>query len=731
MTARTWRRMGFGAACWCAIVLQTVPAGTQDAGLRGFTRDGVAAQRQRETAFKAVPNADNLRTYMEEISAEPHHAGSTGSMRVASYVLKQLKSWGLDAWIEQHEALMPTPVERVVELVAPERYTAVLKEPAVPEDPDTADEGQLPTFNAYSADGDVTAEVVYVNYGVPADYEELAKQGIDVAGRIVLARYGGSWRGIKPKVAAEHGAVGCIIYSDPRDDGYYQGDPYPKGPYRPEQGVQRGSVMDMPLHPGDPLTPGWGAEKGGRKLDRADAATLVKIPVLPISWGDALPILRNLGGPVAPEAWRGALPVTYHLGAGPARVHLKLAFDWQVRALYNVVARIPGSEFPDQWIVYGNHHDAWVNGASDPTSGNVSLMETARGFSELLKQGWRPKRTIVMASWDGEEWGLLGSTEWAEKHAAELREKAVVYINSDSTGKGWLGASGSPSLQVLMTGVARDVLDPASDATVLEALRTREIDQAKSDEAKKKIQARQGLELGALGSGSDYTVFLDFLNVASLNLGYGGDGGGGVYHSIDDTFAWYTRFSDAEFAYGVTLSQTIGTTILRLADATVLPFQFTDYATTIGTYVDELEELRRNQPDAPPLDLKPLRDANAGLVAAAGAYEAALEGLGRVPAATLADRKDQLAALNQLLYTTERRLGYEKGLPRRGWFKHLIYAPGFYTGYGVKTLPGIREGIEERSWDEARAYVPIVAGAIAAMADQVQQAATALAELTR
>jgi len=731
MTARTWRRLALTAACGGMVAFLTAPAVTQEAGLRGFTRDEVVAQRQRESAFRAVPNADNLREYMKEISAEPHHAGSPGSMRVASYVLKQLKSWGLDAWIEQQEALMPTPVERVVELVAPERYTAVLKEPAVAEDPDTADAGQLPTFNAYSADGDVTAEVVYVNYGVPADYEELAKQGVDVAGRIVLARYGGSWRGIKPKVAAEHGAVGCIIYSDPRDDGFFQGDPYPKGPYRPEQGVQRGSVMDMPLHPGDPLTPGWGSEKGGRKLERAEATTLVKIPVLPISWGDALPILRNLEGPVAPEDWRGALPVTYHLGAGPARVRLKLAFDWQVRPLYNVVARIPGSAFPDQWIVYGNHHDAWVNGASDPTSGNVSLMETARAFSELLKQGWRPKRTIVMASWDGEEWGLLGSTEWAEKHAAELRDKAVVYINSDSNGKGWLGAGGSPSLTALMTGVARDVPDPRSNASVLDALRARETDQAKSDEQRKKIAAREDLELGALGSGSDYTAFLDFLNVASLNLGYGGDGGGGVYHSIYDSFAWYTRFSDSDFAYGVTLSQTIGTTILRLADATVLPFRFTDYATTLAGYVDEVEALRKEHPEASSIDLAPIREAVAKLEAAADAYERALAPLASLPSARLTDRTEDLARLDKLLYTTERTLGYEKGLPRRDWFKHLIYAPGFYTGYGVKTLPGIREGLEEGSWAEARTYVPVVADSIAAMAAQVQEAATALTALTR
>jgi len=731
MTAWTWRRVGWVAMCGVMMAALTAPAGTQETGLRGFTRDQIATERQHEEAFNAVPKAENLREYMKEISAEPHHAGSPGSMRVASYILLQFKKWGLDAWIEQHEALMPTPVERIVELVGPERYTAVLKEPAVSEDPDSADAGQLPTYNAYSADGDVTADVVYVNYGVPADYEELAKLGIDVTGKIVLARYGGSWRGIKPKVAAEHGAAGCLIYSDPRDDGYFQGDVYPAGPYRPEQGVQRGSVMDMPLHPGDPLTPGWGSAKDGRKLDRSEAKTLVPIPVLPISYGDALPILRNLGGPVAPETWRGALPITYHLGAGPARVRLKLSFDWQVRPLYNVVAQIDGSVFPDEWIVYGNHHDAWVNGASDPTSGNVSLMETARGFAELLKQGWRPKRTIVIASWDGEEWGLLGSTEWAEKHAAELREKAVVYINSDSNSKGWLSASGSHSLQALMTGVARDVRDPRSDASVLEALRARQIDQARTPEQKKRVEDRPGLALGALGSGSDYTAFLDFLTVASLNLGFGGDGGGGVYHSIYDSFDWYTRFGDPDFSYGVALSQTVGTTILRLADASVLPFQFTDYAKTLTGYVDEVETLRREKPGAASIDLTPVRDAVAKLEAAATAYEQALAPLANVPASALAGRADELKALNRLIYTTERQLGHEKGLPRRDWFKHLIYAPGFYTGYGVKTLPGIREGLEEGGWDEARGYVLIVSNAIAAMADQVQEAAAALSAITR
>jgi N-acetylated-alpha-linked acidic dipeptidase len=410
----------------------------QAPGIRGFTMAGATAEREREQRFQSVPLPDNLREYMQAIAAEPHHAGSPGSRKVAEYILAKFKSWGLNAAIEQSEALMPFPVERVVELVAPERYTAVLKEPAVAADPDSGDAGQLPTFNAYSADGDVTADLVYVNYGTPEDYEQLNKLNVDVKGKIVLARYGRSWRGIKPKVAWEHGAVGCIIYSDPRDDGFFQGDVYADGAWRPGAGVQRGSVMDMPVHPGDPLTPGSASGAAAKPIARAESKTLLKIPVLPISYDDAIPLLKNLKGQVAPETWRGALPVTYHVGPGPAKVHLKLTFDWQVRPLYNVIVRIAGAEYPDEWIIHGNHHDAWVNGASDPTSGNVALMETARGLAELLKTGWKPRRTIVIASWDGEEWGLLGSTEWAEAHRDELAAKAVAYINSDSTGKGWL-----------------------------------------------------------------------------------------------------------------------------------------------------------------------------------------------------------------------------------------------------------------------------------------------------
>ena len=688
--------------------------------IRGFSTANAERERKAEEQFRAIPKPENLREHMRVITAEPHHAGSPNSRKVAEYVLAQFKSYGLDASIEQFEALMPYPTERVVELTAPEHYVAQLKEPPVPEDPDSTDEGQLPTFNAYSADGDVTGELVYVNYGLPSDYEQLAKLGVDVKGKIVIARYGESWRGIKPKVAYEHGAIGCIIYSDPRDDGYWPGDTYPKGAYRPEQGVQRGSVMDMPIHPGDPLSPGKPPDPGTlNAADRSKSDVILKIPVLPISYGDALPLLRNLAGPVAPSEWRGALPITYHVGAGPATVHLKLAFDWKVRPLYDVIAKIDGSEHPDEWIIQGNHHDAWVNGASDPTSGNVALIETGRAFGELLKSGWRPKRTIILASWDGEEWGLLGSTEWAEKHADDLAKKAVVYVNSDSTGAGWLNASGSHSLQALVNEVMRDLVDPKRPGkTLFQAKLDHALETARTDEARAKLRAQRDFPIEALGSGSDYTSFLDYLQIASLNLGFGGEGGGGVYHSVYDSFYWYTHFSDKDFAYGAELSRTSGTILMRLADADVLPFEFTATARTLGGYVDEIAKLAKDK-SAPDIDLTPLRKAIDRLDRAAHAYNSAAtpDRLGRLD-------DTQRDALNRTLFTSERAFRYDPGLPRRPWFKHLAYAPGFYTGYGVKTLPGIREGIEQQQWDEARKYVPIVASAIDALAAQVERATT-------
>lgn len=720
------RSVFLGLTLLSALSVTTRPLTAQAPSLRGFTDDGSVRERQMEEQFRKVPDAARLKEYMTAMAGEPHVAGQPASRKVAEYALEKFKSWGLNASIETFEALMPWPTEQLVQLLGPTPYTLVLKEPVLAADADSGDQDGTPVFNAFSGDGDATAEVVYVNYGMPADYEQLDQLGISVKGKIVLARYGAGWRGIKPKVAWEHGAVGCLIYSDPRDDGYFQGDVYPDGPFRPEQGVQRGSVLDMPVYPGDPLSPGWASEPGARKLAQADAETILKIPVLPISYGDALPILRSLTGPVAPEAWRGALPITYHIGPGPANVHLKLAFEWKNRPLHNVIVRIEGSTFPDEWIIFGNHHDAWVNGADDPISGAVSLMEMARGLSELTKTGWRPRRTIIIALWDGEEWGLLGSTEWAEKHGAELRDKAAVYINTDSSGKGWLNAGGSHGLQQLLNEVARDINDPRTGQPIVEEGRRRSVLSAPAAE-RPSVDADAALRLDPLGSGSDFTPFLQHLTVSALNIGFGGESPGGIYHSAYDSLNWYAKFSDGDLVYGRTLAQTTGTLALRLADAPLLPFRFSDTAETLARYVTELEKLSASKKDAN-VDLKPVRAAVEALARAGQAFEKAYVTLSGTSEAALLQRPE-LKDANRLLVSSERRLGNSDGLPRRTWFKHQIYAPGFYTGYGVKTMPQIREGLEEGRYLEATGGTRAVAGAVNALAAQVEQAARILTGL--
>ena len=708
----------------CCLPLSLFAEGTsaEDKLVRGFTREQSAKQRALEERIKKIPQPANVREYIRVMSEEPHHTGSEAGRKVARYVLNKFTEWGLDAEIEEFDGLMPTPRQRHLEMLAPENYVAKLEGPAIPDDKDSSDLGQLPAYNAYSPDGDVTGQLVYVNYGMPADYERLEELGVDVKGKLVIARYYGGWRGIKPKVAAEHGAIGCIIYSDPKDDGYYGDDVYPLGQNRPDFGVQRGSTMDMPIHPGDPLSPGWGSEPGGRKLEISESKTLPKIPVLPISHRDALPLLRNLGGPVAPKEWRGALPITYHVGPGPAKVHLEVAFDWNIPTGENVIARIPGSEFPDEWIIYGNHHDAWVNGATDPVSGNAALMETARTLAEMVKQGWKPKRTIVFASWDAEEWGLIGSTEWGEKHADELRQKAVVYFNTDSNRQGTLRMQGSHTLERFLNNVARDLEDPRTGETIWKLIKDKSLKDAKDDEEKKKkIDSRPDLRIGALGSGSDYTVFIDHLAIASANLGFRGEGGG-VYHSIYDSFDWYRRFGDPQFVYGRALAQFHAVALARMADAAVLPFEFTNLADTLGVYLDELDKLlaekKKKKAASASLDLKQLRGPLKELSQAADAYERTLEktfrGVGP---------KGDLSKLNEILRKVEQAMGKPQGLPgQRGWYRHQIYAPGFYTGYGVKTLPGIREAIEQGQWETAQGQIGVVKEVFQAVTKQIQAA---------
>ena len=714
--------------------------------LMGFTAEASAAQRAREEAFDGMLDAANLDSWMQHLTAHPHPVGSPWGKSNAEWMVEQFRSWGYEADIVTYHVLFPTPVERHLELLEPGSFIAALNEPEVPGDPTSAQQDEhLPAYNAYSIDGDVTAELVYVNYGIPDDYEELARRGVSVEGKIVIARYGGSWRGIKPKVAAEHGAIGCVLYSDPLDDGYARGRVYPEGPFRNENGAQRGSVADMPLFPGDPLTPGVGATRDAKRLPREEAPTLTKIPVLPVSYGDAWPLLESIRGPVAPAEWRGALPITYHIGPGPAKVRLKVAFDWRIVPAYNVIARLAGGERGDQWVMRGNHHDAWVSGARDPISGMVALLEEARAIGELVRNGWRPKRAILYGAWDAEEPGLLGSTEWVEHNAGELTERLVAYINTDGNGRGFLSAGGSHTLEKFFNEVARDVIDPQTGVSVAQRLRAAMLVNG-SPEAKDEAENRADLRLSALGSGSDYTPFLQHLGIASLNLSYRGEGDGGEYHSIYDSYDHYTRFVDPGFEYGVALARTAGRVTMRLADADVLPFDFVNFAETIGTYVDEIatleDELReeiqthnrlldeksfelaadprktfvppaRREP-VPHLNLAPLRNALERLTAVADSHAL-------VARAPLDSPASEQRAIDVLLYMTERLLTRAEGLPRRPWFRHQIYAPGFYTGYGVKTLPGAREAIELEAWDEAASEIERVSGVIAGIAGKIEQ----------
>jgi N-acetylated-alpha-linked acidic dipeptidase len=730
---------------------------SDDAPLRGFTPESAKAERQWEEKFRAAAEPDSMREAMRFLSARPHHLGSARDSLNAEWILQKFRAWGLDARIETFQVLFPTPKERVVELVAPRHFTAALREPTVKQDPTSSQHSeQLPTYNAYSTDGDVTAPLVFVNYGLPADYEQLERLGVSVQGAIVIAKYGHSWRGIKPKVAAEHGAVGCLIYSDPADDGYRPGDVYPKGPFRPRDGVQRGSVMDQPRYPGDPLTPGVGATADAKRLERSEVQTITKIPVQPISYADATPLLEALGGRVAPDGWAGALPITYHLGPGPARVHLRLRFDWRLTPVRDVIARIPGATAPDQWVVRGNHHDAWVNGAEDPISGLVALLEEARGLGQLLHQGWRPRRTIVLAAWDGEEPMLLGSTEWAETHADELARHAVAYLNTDSNRRGFLGAEGSPSLTRLVSEVARDINDPETRLSVWRRAHARDIASASSADRRNEARQRTDLPQGALGSGSDYATFYDHLGVASLNLEFGGEDDGGIYHSIYDSFYWYTTFSDSGFVYGRALAQTAGTMVMRLADADLVPFEFTRLAERVRRDLGEVQDLLKatrdtveernrqiaestlvamNDPrrpevmpkveEVPPdLNFAPVQNALRRLALAADRYEEALSAASAGDGATLAG--PAIAEVNAMMLQTERLLAPPEGLPQRPWYRHLLAAPGWYTGYTPKTLPGIREAIEGKRWQEAEQQAVVLGRALEAEAKLIESAAARL-----
>ena len=721
------------------ILISSFSVNAQSNPIMGYTQESSSKQLALEAQMDQMVNAQNLDDWMKYMSARPHHVGSAYNKKVVEFMAEKFKEWGYEVRIEKFDILFPTPKVRLLEMTEPNTYSASLKEPEVEGDASSSQiDEALPSYNCFSIDGDVTGELVYVNYGLPADYDALEQRGIDVKGKIVIAKYFGSWRGIKPKVAAEKGAIGCIIYTDPRDDGYFQGDVYPKGAFKNEYGVQRGAVLDLPFEPGDVLTPGYGATEDAKRIAIEDAESLTKIPVLPISYHDALPLLKALEGPVAPPNWRGALPITYHIGPGPAKVHLKLEFNWDMKPAYDVIATLKGSTYPDEWVIRGNHHDAWVHGASDPISGMVALMEEARIVGELAKKGYKPKRTLIYCAWDAEEPGLIGSTEWVETHADELLQKAVAYINTDGTGAGFLDAGGSHTLEKFFGEITKVVYDPVKKVSVFE--RRNALEQIQGQ------PAWTDFKLDALGSGSDYSPFMQHLGIASFNLGFGGEDNGGEYHTMYDSYELYKRFKDPTFQYGATLVKVAGRTSLRLANATVLPFEFQRFTNTVNGYTNEVvklvEDLRaktekenqlinegtytlvanpnevfiapKPKADVPYLNFAPLENAMVNLKEQSQAFEDASKSFDK------SSKKTQ--ELNQILKSVDQVFISDAGLPRRPWFKNQIYAPGFYTGYGVKTLPGVREAIEQRNFKEANEQIEVLANVLTQFSGKIEDA---------
>ena len=676
------------------------------AGVRGFSAAASAAELARERDFKAKPSATAAEADFDVMTAEPHHAGSPYEIKLADYVAEQFTKAGLEATRYEYSVLLPWPGERRIEILAPDRVKLQVEEDTLPGDKWANMPGILPAYNAYSPSGDVTGDIVYVNFGIPADYDTLKQFGIDVRGKIVLARYGGSWRGIKPKVAAEHGAIGCLIYSDPHEDGYFQGDIYPEGPFRAWGMIQRGSVMDMPRYPGDPSTPARPSKPGVDRLPIEKIETFSPIPVQPMSYRDGVEILKRLAGPVAPEPWRGSLPITYHLGPGPAKVQLTLRMDYGQRRLINVAGKIAGGEFPDEWIIIGSHRDAWTFGASDSVSGHVSMMSVARAMGDMVKGGWKPRRSILFLSWDGEEQGLLGSTEWVEDLAADLKAHAAVYMNRDA-GAGGVNFSGSAvhSLTPFVHELARSIQPDPSSKTLYDLWLDRVRDQAPRRAGEPVIKAPP---VGALGSGSDYTGFLDHLGIAAMDIGLNGRGGDGTYHSTYDNPAWFKAFIDPDFKHSVLAAQATGVAVLRLADAQLLPLDYESYGRQILEYVGEIEaQAAKSAAGAKTIDLEGLRRA-ADAFTKAGAD---LRARGDAVLAAGAD-KSTLTDMNKRLMLAERDLIEPDGLPDRPWYRHVIYAPGLYTGYGVKTIPGVREALDAGNYPRAAEQAQVVTRAL-------------------
>ncbi len=632
--------------------------------------------------------------HLQFLTSAPHVAGSPEDYRNAEYVLDRYKAAGLDAYIQPYKVWMGLPLDIRVDVVAPEGVVMHGPSPErVSDDPFQKDPRILPAFNEYSPSGDVTAEVIYANYGRPEDFKKLQEMGIDLKGKIVICRYGEVFRGVKPSIASQYGAAGVILYSDPWDDGYFKGDKYPKGPWRPDTGVQRGSVQYLFKYPGDPTTPGIASVPdlpAEKRTPPEKAIDLPRIPVTPLSYADATPILQNLGGPESPRSWQGALPFTYHVGPGPVKVHMTIKIAYQYTTIWDVIGMVKGSELPNEWVVVGNHRDAWVYGAVDPNSGTASQLEAVHGVGELLKTGWHPKRTIVFASWDGEEEGLIGSTEFAEQHAKDL-SRAIAYINMDSAVSGPdFGASAVPSLKQYLRDVAKAVPSPKGGSVYEQWKATQEkpkggagqpeIPGAKAREPAAVVT--KDVKVGDLGSGSDYTAFLQHLGVPSADVT--SHGPYGVYHSAFDDFAWFTKFADPTFAYEQEMARLYGIAAMRIASSDVLPLNYEEYGKEISEYVKAAEA-----------SAKAAFGEQAPSFADAANAAARLQKAG----AEVLERQNRAAGdtgpLNLVLRNAERAFVID-GLPGRPWFKHAIYAPGENTGYAAVVIPGVNEAIENK-----------------------------------
>jgi N-acetylated-alpha-linked acidic dipeptidase len=735
-------------------------------GLAGFLLSGSAlmsagAQVSNDAGldakFDAAINPHELDGWLKILASQPNQVGSPHDKINADWILAQFKSFGWDAHIEQYDVLYPTPISEALDMpnYQGKKWSATLQERPLPGDTSsTAKDYALPAYLAFQGDGDVTAPLVYVNYGNIEDYKRLEQFGISVKGKIVISRYGEGWRGLKVKLAQDHGAVGALIYSDPADDGYSVDSTYPNGAMRPPQGIQRGSVADMTIYPGDPLTPGIAAKPGAKRLTRETSPSLMKIPALPISYADAQVMLGAMDGVVAPANWRGHLGITYRV-TGSVPVHLAVKSEWGLKPIYDVVATLKGAQYPDQWVIRGNHHDGWVEGASDPLSGQVALLSEAKALGEMVKGGWKPKRTIVYTSWDAEEPMLLGSTEWAEDHGPELQKKAVLYINSDGNGRGILNVGGSEDLEKFVSDTLKGVVDPETKAMVEARSRARlrmagpmGDDHAKAM-AKQAADATKHMPLDPLGSGSDYSAYLQHLGLETLDYGYGGEGRStGVYHSRYDTYEHHSRFVDPGFVYDAELAKTVGRVVIAAADTDLPIQQAGDFSDAIAQYVTEVKKLADNRREAaetqkkmladnayiladdptkphanpaklaevPKFDFGALDSAAAKLKTSAKAYDDAIAAGGAHLSA------GDLAKLQGLMQSIDQTLLVDQGLPGRSWYKNLIYAPGRFTGYGAKTLPGVREAIEEERWADVTKYVALTANALNAYSARLDQA---------